>query len=387
MHIIYDYIATATIFVLIFTFSAASLLNIVQTPALHISEQQLSTRGETVLGGILGYVGDPRDWGSNVSLRPDGLMVLGLSKNLKSDVVYDLDMDKLARILPIDTGASINESTLYRLLNLGNDYRFSLRLTPILNISIKPIGYVQIYAARFLVTVTTHEMTPVGNINLSAYILTAYYDGGKVYYITNETKHAMTKWNGSASFDYEVFITQLLAQPGRTLVGSILVVIGDFYGMQTMAIYQCSDTATPVTGGIVIGNYMVYPDGGNAAIPAGSINPPPAWDSAECTFNYVIVTKVVNSTIQGSCPWIVNHDGRHYQILRLTYIEPDIYCVVFVVGATGNLGLVVCPRIPSNVQVGAGIIPRGTHVVGLRRIVFIEKMAFIADFYFWRTSH
>lgn len=214
MQVVYDYIVTSVIFLLIFTFSMASILNIVKMPMRHLSQLQLSSVAETVFGSLLGYAGDPEDWGSNIELQPKDLKVVGLSKSLKSDVIYTLDMDKLSRLLPRDTGATIGEDMLYGMLNLGNEYGFSLQLTPVLNISVMPTAYVGSYASKFLVKVTTHEMTPVGNVVLTVYILTAYYDKSEklLYFVTNETKSDVTKWDGSASFDYTSFMTGLLIE-------------------------------------------------------------------------------------------------------------------------------------------------------------------------------
>jgi hypothetical protein len=402
MHIIYDYIAMATIFVLIFTFSTASLLNVVELPVRHITEQQLFTRADSVLGSLLGYLGEPKNWGENITLRPEELKAVGLSRTTKTDVIYDLDPDKLSRLIPIDTGASIDKSTLYRLLNLGNDYRFFLRLTPVLNISITPLGYVPsppapkegLYTSKFLVTVTTHELTPVGNVNLTVYVLTAYYDVSNklIYYVTNETKSATTMWNGSATFDYTTFMTELLEKEGPSstkLVGSLLVIIGNFYGMQTVYVYKCSYTGEPTIEGIVLGKYLIFEDSGPGPIfiPIGGKSKKlgaDKWDSSECTFGGVVVTAVENSTIYGKAPWLTIHDGKRFQVLELTYLEPDIYYIVLVAKYQGDYFLVVFPRIPVNFQVG-DVVPRGTQVVGIRRIVFVEKMAFFADFYFWRT--
>jgi len=404
MHVIYDYIATAAIFVLIFAFSMASLLNIVETPIRYLSEQQLFTKAETVLGNLLGYAGDPANWGSNITLRPQDLRAVGLSRNVKSEIIYELDMDKLARLLPIDTGASIDEETLYTLLNLGNDYRFYLHLTPILNISVKPTSYVypdgsihpnpnqggESYASSFQVTVTTHELTPVGNVNLTVYILTAYLDNPGInaglWYVTNETRHDVTKWNGSANFNYTSFMRDLvLAQGGsRRLVGSLLIVVGDLCGMQTMTVYQCSHTTLPISEGVMIGKYLIFSDTVEGVkIPIGGRHG--TWDSAECVFSGVIVTAVENSSIHGQCPWLKFHNGKNYQVLELTYVEPDIYWVVFVAKRYSDWGLVAFPRIPADFRLGYSVIPRGTQVVKLRRIVFIGKMAFFAEFYFWRT--
>ncbi|MGQ9514317.1 MAG: hypothetical protein ACUVTL_04625 [Thermoproteota archaeon] len=405
MHVIYDYIATATIFVLIFTFSMASLLNIVETPVRHLSEQQLFARAETVLGNLLGYTGDPANWGSNITLRPQDLRAVGLSRNLKSDIIYDLDMDKLARLLPIDTGASIDEETLYNLLNLGKDYRFSLHLTPVLNILVTPTRWVDkngnvllnpindSFACYFQVKVTTHELTPVGNVNLTVYILTAYLDppsqNGVLWYVTNETMYDVTRWNGSANFNYTSFMKDLMTKKGGStkLVGSLLVVVGNFYSMQTMTIYQCSHTTMPISTGVMIGKYLIFQDDTVEGVKFPLGGKSGAWDSAECVFNGVIVTKVENSTIHGKCPWLKFHDGKKFQVLELAYIEPDIYWVVLVVKKGGEWGLVAFPRVPAEFSLGYGVVPRGTQVVELRRIVFIEKMAFFAEFFFWRTNY
>jgi len=394
MQVVYDYIVTSVIFLLIFTFSMASILNIVEMPMRHLSQLQLSSVAETVFGSLLGYAGDPEDWGSNIELQPKDLKVVGLSKSLKSDVIYTLDMDKLSRLLPRDTGATIGEDMLYGMLNLGNEYGFSLQLTPVLNISVMPTAYVGSYASKFLVKVTTHEMTPVGNVVLTVYILTAYYDKSEklLYFVTNETKSDVTKWDGSASFDYTSFMTGLLIErpPAHTeLVGSLLVVLGDFYEMKTVAVFHWSFTAQPVIEGIVLGKNLIFQDvkGTKIEIPKGAKHKESLTDSAECTFGGVIVTAVKDSERAQSCPWLTDHDNKHFQILELTYLEPDIFWVALVAKTKSDYGLIVFPRIPGNLQVGSKVIPRGTRVVGIRRVVFVESLAYFADFYFWSIGH
>jgi len=394
MQVVYDYIITSIIFLLIFTFAMASILNIVEMPMRHLSQQQLSSTAETVFGNLLGYTGDPEDWGSNIDLQPQELKVIGLSKNLKTDVIFTLDMDKLSRLLPRDTGASIGEDMLYGMLNLGDEYRFTLRLTPVLNISAIPTDYVGPYASKFLVRVTTHEMTPVGNVVLTVYILTAYYDKSEklLYFVTNETKSDVTRWNGSASFDYTSFMTGLLTErPGKhtELVGSLLIVLGDFYGMKTVTVFHWSFTAQPVIEGIVLGKYLIFQDvkGTKIEIPKGAKHKESLTDSAECTFGGIIVTAVEDSEKAKSCPWLTDHNDKHFQILELTYLEPDIFWVALVAKTKNDYGLIVFPRIPGYLQVGSDTIPQGTRVVGIRRVIFVESLAYFADFYFWGISH
>jgi len=394
MQIVYDYIVTTVIFFLIFSFSVASLLNIVETPMRHVTEQQLTTRAETVLGNILGYMGDPGNWGDNISFRPENLKALGLSKDFKADVIYDLDPSKLSRLLPINTGASLDKDAIYKLLNLGREYRFSLHMTPVLNVSVRPTRYYQNYATEFLVTITTHEKTPVGNVKLSVYIITAYIEKGAnpvLIYNSTGTTINYTRWDGGANFNYTSFFKDILDHhlPGNIkFAGSLLVVIGDFFGMRTMFVYPSSTVESEVDQwmqGIIVGNYLIFIDpqpptripfekGKNMTV------------ANEYTFNDVILTGMTNSSAGINFPWLAQHDGTRFQVYELSYLEPDIYGACIVAFSRGKYFLVIFPRIPNLVDFGESVIPRGTRVVGIRRVVFVENMAFFADFYFWRTS-
>lgn len=186
--------------------------------------------------------------------------------------------------------------------------------------------------------------------------------------------------------EFLAFMTDMIRQKisHTKLVGTLFIVVGDFYGMDTMFIYQASHTAVPPLEGIQIGHYIIFQDIGGVTLPHGHkhhVN----YDSAECVFNGIYVTEVVPSNIGNQYPWLVNHNGKTYKIMELTYLEPDMYWVVFVAFYQGDYGLLYFPRIPSNFHVG-GTVPRGTQVVSIRRVVFIENMAFFADFYFWRSS-
>jgi len=394
MQIVYDYIVTTVIFFLIFSFSMASLLNIVETPMRHVSEQQLTTRAETVLGNLFGYMGDPANWGDNISFRPENLKSIGLSKNLKTDVIYDLDPSKLSRLLPIDTGASVHTDAIYKLLNLGREYRFSLHMVPVLNISVTPTGYLSdggdTYATEFLVAVTTHERTPVGNVNLSVYIITAYIEMGsnRLIFDSNGTTYNVTRWDGNASFNFTSLYEYILDEYGSgniKFVGSLLVVIGDFFGMHTMYVYPTSHTAEVCMQGIIVGHYLIFEDpdpptripfekGKNMTV------------ANEYTFNDVILTGMTNSSAGTSFPWLAYHNGTQFQVYELAYLEPDIYGACIVAKSRGDYYLIIFPRIPNVIDFGERTIPRGTRVVGIRRLVFVEDMAFFADFFFWRTS-
>jgi len=402
LHAVYEYVFTTLIFILIFTASIASLLNIIETPMRHIKQQQLYSTAETVLDALLGTPGDPKDWGSNVTLRAEDLRILGLSKGLKTDIIYDLDPDKLARLGVMGTGASINESTLSSLLNLGGSesltaYGFSLTLTPVLNISVTPTGWVgegpNLLASSFLVTVTTHEEIPVGNVNLTAYITTAYevVSTKTLYYVTNETKHGVTFWNGTYEFDYTQFMEDLLSHGGgnRKLASTVLVVIGDFFGIKTMATFDFGSPDTPLLRGMLLGKYIIFDESDFGPNPTIQIplGPDGFMHAAEITFNSVIDTLVDQSTLHGSCPWLYDFNNRHFKVMELKYLEPDIYRVAFMARAEGwqGLALVTFSRMPEpGFRIGSSFVPRGNRVVAIRRVAFVNDMAFFADFYFWR---
>jgi hypothetical protein len=228
-------------------------------------------------------------------------------------------------------------------------------------------------------------MAPVGNVNITATIMTIYYDmSGKTIFTTNETKSAITFWNGSAVLDYSDYIEGIEKKGPIKIIGTVIVIVGDFFGMQTMCIYQFSES---LLKGISIGKYLIvenYVDGPVVQVVAEPSN------SAEITFNDVVFYNIsdITSLIKGKSPWITLHKNKSFYCFELNYMEPDIYCIALAARRWGYSDkvetLVLFPRIPrSGFTIGEDAVPTETRVVALRRVVFVEKMAFFADFYFW----
>jgi len=196
-------------------------------------------------------------------------------------------------------------------------------------------------------------------------------------------------------------MTELLdkeQEPGsRKIGGTVLVVIGDFYGMKTMTTFYCDldPGDSLLLEGMLLGKYIIFDTsellkkGPTVQVPK---NPDGLIYAAEITFNSVILTKVdvdptTHPLLHDNCPWLFDFNGRPFKVMELEYLEPDIYNVAFVARAEGwqGLALVKFSRMPlPGFRIGSVSVPRGNRVVAIRRVVFVDEMAFFADFYFWR---
>jgi hypothetical protein len=385
---ILEYFSTAIVLILIVSTTAISLVWVLQPVFRDVARKELSSTAEKLLTHLLGYSGDPAQWGSDLTVNASRLHGIGLAKASHDDAALNIDIDKITRLSHADVGTYIDLKTVRRLMNLDNRFDFNLKFIPALNITIKPtktISYKngKVFETEFEIMVITHEKIRVANVNLTSYLLLAYLEKGHgetlVNYTVTAVQRTFTDWKGEASLNYTKLMNDLI---DRDLVGTVLMVQGKYYGMKTMAIRQ-SLTSGDILLATIVGETLILtitPE----EIPKGAAHL--QQEVVEGTLDSVAESTFEDITdkIKSEAPWIINYGSKNNRVYLLEYMEPDIFFVAFVVKYTGKYWMILALRVPIG-EIG-NKIPQEAEVANVRRLVLIEGEAYYADLYVWRTS-
>lgn len=379
--------AAGLVLILIFSTTAVSLIWVLDPVYRAVSRGEVQSAAENLLTQLLGYSGYPSQWGSDLAVSGSTLQGLGLAKASKDDTALNIDMDKITRLTETDVGTYIGADVIKRLTNLEYHYDFNLQFIPALNITIIPTktfttSQGKVFELAYNMTVMTHERIRVSNVNLTGYILTSNLisnqSGDFVDYSLIAVKKTITDWKGEASFDYT---NEMLSRINMTLVGAVLLVHGNYYGMRTMAIRQSQSSQDMLSATLVGDNLIlgVKPE----QIPKGASN---LQEAVEGTLDCVAKTSFADITdkVNSEAPWIVNYESKNYRVYHLSYMEPDIYFVGFVIKYLGKYWLVIALRIPQG-AIGSPI-PNAPEVADVRRLVLIDGYTYYADLHFWAVS-
>jgi len=92
----------------------------------------------------------------------------------------------------------------------------------------------------------------------------------------------------------------------------------------------------------------------------------------------------VTDNVHAEAPWVVNYGSKDYRVYHVSYMEPDIYFIGFVVKYLGKYWLVIGLRVPQG-DIG-NPIPNAAEVAEVRRLVLIDGFAYYADLHLWKVS-
>jgi len=378
-----EYLVAALLVFLLVSVTASSFIPDILLRATYISESQLRIEAEKIADQLLLHPGDPADWGVN-STYPSEINVLGLA--LEGGGPYDLDINKLIRIYEsslseISEKEQVNLESMARLLGIYGRYSLSIKLTPLLNVTVQNIS-----GNIHEITVKTHDDLPVANAMTRAVRVTAYVnqENKTVTYIEEPVEN-VTDYNGKATVEF----AQL---PEENKLGSIIVIFVDFYGVKTVF----SSINEEAVCGVIIGNeiYVGHVDDdfnpeefktrkGRPGDPGGgAIHLYPA--ALHVTPTTLEPTILSAGTLQPITP---EGSANPYYKFELEGLEKKSVMAIFVVKSQGAYKLVVARRAYNSLNVGVPTlatspVARGAHI---RRIVNISGFLYYFDLTLWRV--
>lgn len=370
-----EYLVVSLILVVtVLTFSTQLLPSMLVRTA-YVSETTLQTEAEKIVDQLLLNPGDPPDWGVN-AVCPSDIRVLGLASSQGGP--YELDANKLIRIYESSVGnltgfSQLDLDSVAKLLGIYGKYGFSIRITPVLNVSVRARS-----ENSYEVSVKTHEQLPVANAKVRGLLIVPRVEGNAVIYYVEEAE-AYTGYDGRVLLNLTT---------GVEGVGRVLSVYVDFYGIKNVAITEISGS----TGyGVIVGNslYVGHIEGvlnetGVSKRGGGAIHlrPEALVIITPESIDDIILTE---GKLLPITPNLVS--ARPYYKFELEGVERGVVAVLFVVKNQGRYMLVVAKCVYNNLQVGVPLIStshaaRGVHV---RRIVNISGFYYYFDFTLWRV--
>jgi hypothetical protein len=384
---IMEYLACGLVLILIFSAIAYMLVWVLDPVQEAENRQDVQSTAENLLTNLLGYSGYPPQWGSDLTINTTTLRGLGLAKASTDDTALNLDIDKITRLSDSSVGTYMGVDVVRRLANLQYQYDFNLEFIPVLNITIIPTKTFttnkgKILESAFKFIVTTHEQIRVANVNLTGYIMTPQLvqnqSGDFVNFTLVAVKSTVTDWKGEASLNYSIEMRGLI---NVNLVGAVLFVRGNYYGLRTIAIRmsQSSQDMMPAT---IVGDYFILGIQPQEIVQGTT----QSQQVVEGTLDCIAETSFQNSTdsVNHEAPWVIHYASKNYKVYELDYMEPDIYFIGLVVKYSNTFWLAVALRVPHG-MIGNNI-PSGSEVADVRRLVLIDGYTYYADLHLWKVS-
>ncbi|MEM3711942.1 MAG: hypothetical protein QXR97_00145 [Thermoproteota archaeon] len=425
MHVTLDNAFAFSILVLILITIMGYIIPSAYMSFTTIKEHQLEEVAQSIMDKILFSPGVPENWGDiNIVNSENDLKAFGLQKANGS--LYALDVDKILRIASVNTTTSvtlpstvrISPDTIARLLGLGNEYGFSIRVTPALNISfevlalhcIKQTGHDCVYSvpSRIRVTVKTPEGRPAIGANVTGlYILTTLEKdpGNPNDRLANFTfffVRDVTDWKGEAELEFENPL-EGVKNENRDLKNTCtsMVVYVDYHGIRVVNshIFQDYSDFDDFLNSMIIDNYLVLEFDDAPIIPNGArklkhsgVRVPEVGLANPPYYIYLSELKDITEIPQGSgdSGWIINHGNFRIRVYNLSKIVDDNVVLIMLPVSVPTSGggrrwiLVNFFREPSNVICQKGVASGNIKTSVLRRMVRIGSFHYIVEVRVWR---
>ena len=382
-----EYLVAAILVVLLVSLTVSTLIPMALQRTSYLSESHLQTEAEKIANQLLLSPGDPADWGVTANSSSD-IKAIGLA--LDGGEPYELDINKLIRLCE----SSINEITekeqidlenVSKLLGIYGKYGLSIRLTPVLNVSVQQISN-DIYE----VTVTTHEDLPVANANITAIRVTTYvnHTRGKtiVTYIEDDAE-ATTDYNGKATLTF--------SQLQEEEIGSLIIIYVDFYGIRS--VFSYIDEEQEELYGVIIGNALYVghlnetelEDTNSSKTKKGK----PKNPGGGAIFPYPAALLVTPTGLEKTMlfegkllPITPPGSARPYYKFELNELENEAVMIVFTIKNRGRYRVVVARRSYNELNLdlsplASSLVARGAHI---RRIVKVSGFLYYFDLTLWR---
>ena len=152
-----EYISAGLILCLVLGFTSKYTSDMVDDRISMVQKNQGITKVEKILDMLVLTEGSPRDW-DNYPANPD---VLGLAST-SSSKMYQLSREKVLR-LSSDSSFYISATEVRNLIGLSTNYFLSIRIQPLLNVSIERLSMVD-----YRITAYNQWQSPVPNVEITA---------------------------------------------------------------------------------------------------------------------------------------------------------------------------------------------------------------------------
>jgi hypothetical protein len=367
-------------------------------------EHQLEEVAQSVMDKMLLNPGHPGNWGDILAVNNNSqLLAFGLQK--MGGTPYELDVNKILRIASVNTSSTkmlpetvrIDPGTIARLLGLGHEYGFSIRVTPALNISFRVLRDYSFKNGQWSnpvpmvveVTVTTPEGRPAIGANATGfYILMSIRKIGneEISYINYSYATGTVGLDGKAIFSFQPFLESIDNELGHNIlmkVCSATVVYADYYGIRTSR-SEPLERSSDILEGTTVGQYLMveFPI---SELPKGARQMENQTGLADPPY-YVYVSTLQNDT-NGQSGMIINSGSKKYRVYRLpNAVDDDVSLIILPVKYLGSYTAVLFFRNPSDITCQVGYASGNIKTSVLRRMVKVGSFHYVFEVRVWRWA-
>ncbi|MEM2940146.1 MAG: hypothetical protein QW304_01125 [Thermoproteota archaeon] len=416
MHITLDNAFAFSILVLILITFIGYIIPTAYVSFTTVREHQLDEIAQSIMDKTLLSPGVPENWGDiNLVQSEDDLNAFGFQKS--GGEPYELDVNKLLRIASVNTSTTmtlpkyvrISADRIAKLLGLENEYGFSIRITPALNISAKVldppyyfhnghgVGHGKLTAPCYIeISVKTPDGRPAIGANVTGLYIFMSLRGqeSKEECYLNSSYYSSSQLvgpDGKVTLDFTSFLSSIDAKLGNKVLrksGSSIVIYADYYGIRAVNSSLLETDVEGILDGTVINNYLILEhESGEeleffappAAIHLGKeaalANPP----------YYVYLSDFEDVTEHGESGWIINHGHYNIRVYELaSVVDDDVSLIMVPVKYRGGYYLANFFREPSNVICQKGAASGNIKTSVLRRMVRVGSFHYIVEVRVWR---
>ncbi|MEM2173319.1 MAG: hypothetical protein QXS51_03265 [Thermoproteota archaeon] len=428
MHVTLDNAFAFSILILILITIMGYIIPSAYVSFTTIKEHQLEEIAQSIMDKILLSPGVPENWGDIHTVQSEEyLKAFGLQKANGS--LYELDVDKILRVASVNTTTTvtlpstvrISPDTIARLLGLSNEYGFSIRITPALNVSfevlamhcIKQTGHDCVYSvpSRIRITVKTPEGRPAIGANVTGlYILTTLEDNPGNPHDPNDAVanftfffvKDVTDWKGEAELEFGNPL-EGVKNENRALrrTCTSMVVYVDYYGIRAVNSHIFKDYSDfeDFLNSTIIDNYLVLEFDDAPGIPNGArkLKHSGVYEPEVGLANppyYIYLSGLEDITEAppglGESGWIINRGNFRIRVYSLSNIvDDDVVLIMLPVSVPTSGGgrrwiLVNFFREPSNVICQKGTASGNIKTSVLKRMVRVGSFHYIVEVRVWR---
>jgi hypothetical protein len=285
----------------------------------------------------------------------------------------------------------INYSRIAGLLGLGNEYGFSIRIRPALNVSITG-SETHVFKGQEVVTaVDVVVKTPEGRVAIGANVTGLYIfmnvvnkGGGDISYVNYTYVTSITKWDGRARIDFWEYLQDLKSKLTGEFKKAIpaIVVYAEYYGIRAVNSTVLGEESDSLKG-MAVGNYLIMDydiddilGAAHVQDMAGLATPP----------YYVYLCSLLNDT-NGESGSVVNPGAKNHRVYKISgEVDDDVAFMVVPVKQRGwpHAQMVVLFRPPFDAVFQRGWASGNIKTSVLKRMVKMGSFHYIVEVRVWR---
>lgn len=402
MHITLDNIFAFLILTLIMVTFMGYIIPSAYLSLTTAREHQLEEIAQSVMDKILLNPGHPEEWGNILVAESSGdLSAFGLQKTGGS--MYELDVNKILRIASTSTSMvtlpetiRIDPETIARLLGLGHEYGFSIRITPVLNISFRVLDRYVLKnggGASVPKTVEAHVVTSEGRPAIGAnatgfYILMTVRRNKNedISYLNYSYATGTVGLDGKATFSFEPLLQSIdeeLKTSELKKICSAAVVYADYYGFRAVN-SSVLDGGSDILKGTAVGQYLIvefpiteFPKGARQLENQTGLADPP----------YYVYASTLHNDTNGMSGMIINKGSKKYRVYELSNtVDDDVSLIILPAKYLGNYFTILFFRSPSDVTCQVGMASGNIKTSVLRRMVKVGSFHYTVEVRVWRWA-